>query len=471
MEEKKTEGQKLTEDLSYEIKSAWNKVTNIEREQIFDFCSQYINFLNKAKTERESTQELIKLVEQKGFKDFTKINSRLKAGDKVYMSNRGKTLMLAVIGEEPIETGINAVGAHIDSPRLDLKQNPLYEEAGLGMLKTHYYGGIKKYQWTALPLAIHGVVVKEDGSKVNIVIGEDENDPVFCVTDLLPHLASEQMQKKMAEAITGESLNILIGNEPFKDEKVKEKVKLNILKLINEKYGIKEKDLLTAEIELVPAIAARDVGLDRSLVGGYGQDDRVCAFAATMAILDINKPKRTAVCVLADKEEIGSVGNTGMQSRAFENFISELLNATGDYSSLKVSRALRNSKMLSADVNAGVDPSYESVMEKRNSAFIGNGVCITKYTGSRGKSGANDAHAEFLGEIRTLFDSENIAWQIGELGKVDQGGGGTIAGFLANLGIDVLDCGVPILSMHSPFEVASKVDIYMTYRAYAAFLK
>lgn len=471
MEDKKTEGQKLNEQLVYESKSAWEKISDAEKEQVFDFCRQYIDFLNKAKTERESVEELIKKAEQKGFVNFETINGKLKPGDKVYLNNRGKTLMLAVIGEDPIEYGINAVGAHLDSPRLDLKQNPLYEDSGLGLLKTHYYGGIKKYQWTAIPLSIHGVVIKEDGTKVDVVIGEEEGDPVFCVTDLLPHLASEQMQKKMTEGITGESLNVLIGNEPYKDDKVKEKVKLNLLRMINEKYGIKERDFLTAELEVVPAIKAREVGLDRSMVGGYGQDDRVCAFAAQMAIIEVEKPKRTAVCVLADKEEIGSVGNTGMKSRAFEDFLAELIEASDEYSALKVSRALRSSRMLSADVNAGLDPTYEGVMEKKNAAFIGKGVCVTKYTGSGGKYNANDAHAEFLGQIRSLLDRENIVWQIGELGKVDQGGGGTIAGYLANLGIDVADCGVALLSMHAPYEIASKVDIFMTYKAYHAFLK
>ncbi len=471
MEEKKTEGQKLSEQLSYESATAWEKISDSEKEQVFSFCSQYINFLNKAKTEREAAGELIKMAEERGFENFEAIKRKLVPGDKVYLSNRGKTVMLAVIGQEPIENGVNAVGAHIDSPRLDLKQNPIYEDSGLAMLKTHYYGGIKKYQWTTIPLAIHGVIIKEDGTKVNVVIGEDENDPVFCITDLLPHLAKEQMQKKMSEGISGESLNILIGNIPFKDEKVKEKVKLSLLKLLNDKYGIVEKDFLTAELEVVPAIRACDVGLDRSLVGGYGQDDRVCAYTSVMSILETDSPKRTAVCVIADKEEIGSVGNTGMQSRAFEYFIAELIEAAGEYSALKVNRALSNSRMLSADVNAAVDPSYEGVMEKKNAAYAGKGVCVTKYTGSGGKYHANDAHAEFVNEVRRILDGENIIWQIGELGKVDQGGGGTIAGYLSNLGMDVVDCGVALLSMHAPFEVASKVDIYMAYRAYKAFLK
>lgn len=470
MAETKTEAQLLSEKLVFEKKSAWELISDNEKVLMNNLNSDYVNFLNKAKTERESCTELLKMIEKAGFQNLDTINRKLTAGDKVYQVNRNKTLIAAIIGEEPIEKGINAVGAHIDSPRIDLKQNPVYEEAGLAMLKTHYYGGIKKYQWTALPLAMHGVILKEDGKKVEIVIGEDESDPVFCISDLLPHLAKDQMQKKMSEAIEGESLNIIIGNEPIKDEKVKEKIKLNLLRILNEKYGIKEKDFLTAEIELVPAIKAREVGLDRSLVGGYGQDDRVCAFTAIKAIMEISKPKRTAICVLADKEEIGSIGNTGMQSRAFENFIAELIEAKQGYNGINLIRALKNSKMISADVNAGVDPSYEGVMEKRNSAFIGGGVSLTKYTGSGGKYSANDAHAEFVSEIRQLFDKEKVIWQIGELGKVDQGGGGTIAGYLANLGMDVIDCGVALLSMHSPYEIASKVDIYMAYKAYKVFL-
>ncbi|MGE5328333.1 MAG: aminopeptidase [Deltaproteobacteria bacterium] len=471
MEDLKTEGQKLSEQLAYEPKNAWEKLSESENQQVNSFCDGYIDFLNKAKTEREAVDSFIVIAEQNGFKDLNSINAPLNKGDRVYLSNRGKTLLLAVIGEEPLERGFNAVGAHVDAPRLDLKQNPIYESSDLGFLKTHYYGGIKKYQWTTIPLAIHGVVIKEDGTKVNIVIGEDDSDPVFCISDLLPHLSQEQMQKKMSEVIVGENLNILIGNKPYNDEKVKEKIKLNILKLLNEKYGIKEKDFYSAEIEIVPAIKAREVGLDRSMVGGYGQDDRVCAYAAAKAIFEVGIPQNTAVCILADKEEIGSVGNTGMQSRILMDFISELIELTGGLNSLKISRALRNSKMISADVNGALDPAYEGVMEKRNSAFLGKGVCVTKYTGHAGKSGANDAHAEFLSEVIRLLDKNNVAWQIGELGKVDQGGGGTIAGYFANLGMDVIDCGTALLSMHSPFEIASKVDIYMTYKAYLAFIR
>jgi len=471
MEEVKTEGQKLHEQLAYEPKTAWERLSDSEPELVNNFCVGYIDFLNKAKTERETVDAFIEIAEQNGFRNLNDINNGLNKGDRVYLSNRGKTLLLAVIGEEPLEKGFSAVGAHVDAPRLDLKQNPLYESSELAFLKTHYYGGIKKYQWTTIPLAIHGIVIKEDGTKVNIVIGEDDADPVFCISDLLPHLSQEQMQKKMSEVIVGENLNVLLGNQPYKDEKVKEKVKLNILKLINEKYGIKEKDFYSAEFEVVPAMKAREVGIDRSMVGGYGQDDRVCAYTAAKAIFELGVPKKTAICILADKEEIGSVGNTGMQSRILMDFISEIMELTEGLNTIKLSRALRNSRMISADVNGALDPAYESVMEKRNSAFLGKGVCVTKYTGHAGKAGANDAHAEFVSEVIKILDKENIVWQIGELGKVDQGGGGTIAGYLANLGMDVIDCGVALLSMHSPFEIASKVDIYMTYKAYLAFIR
>lgn len=471
MEELKTDGQKLNEKLTYESKNAWDRLADGEVELVSDFCNGYIDFLNRAKTEREAVSTFIDMIEKNGFKNLNLIDCGLNKGDRVYLSNRGKTLLLAVIGEEPLENGFNAIGAHVDAPRLDLKQNPLYESSELGFFKTHYYGGIKKYQWATIPLAIHGVVVKEDGTKIDIVIGEDESDPVFCISDLLPHLAKDQMQKKMSEGIAGEDLNILIGNQPYKDDKVKEKIKLNILNILYEKYGIKEKDFYSAELEVVPAIKAKQVGFDRSMVGGYGQDDRVCAYTAAKAISGLGVPKRTAVCILADKEEIGSVGNTGMQSRILMDFISEVMELTDGYDSLKLSRSLRNSKMISADVNGALDPSYEGVMEKRNSAFIGKGVCVTKYTGHAGKAGANDAHAEFLSEVIGMLDKNNVAWQIGELGKVDQGGGGTIAGYLANLGMDVIDCGTALLSMHSPFEIASKVDIYMTYKAYLAFIQ
>jgi len=473
MSENKTQGQILSEKLLIESKSAWEKISDEEFKLTFDLCERYKSFLNKAKTEREFVDETEKLAKSKGYiaiEELINSQKKLEPGMKVYSIGRNKTVVLAVIGEDSIEKGVNIVGAHIDSPRIDLKPNPMYEENDMVFLKTHYYGGIKKYQWVTIPLAMHGVVVKRDGSVVNIKIGEDANDTVFTITDLLPHLASEQMQKKMSEGITGEGLNILSGSIPYKDEKVKDKVKLNILNILNEKYGIVEEDLISAELEMVPKFDAVDVGFDKSMIGAYGQDDRVCAFTALEAILDTDKVKRTAVCILTDKEEIGSMGNTGAQSSFFVNFIADLCSLSVDnYNDIILRRCLSNSKMLSADVNAAIDPTYENVYEKRNSSFLGRGIVLQKYTGARGKSGASDANAEFVGEIRKLFNDNNVVWQSAELGKVDQGGGGTIAQFIANLNVDVIDCGVAILSMHSPFEVASKVDVYMAYKAYKTF--
>ena len=464
----KTEGERLSDELTYKSQSVWE--TTDKQKEINTFCKDYIKFLNNAKTERLAVIEGIKILEKAGFKPIDSFK-KLKAGDKVYYSNREKTLFMAVIGEDNMVDGINAVGAHIDSPRLDLKPNPLYESDGMALLKTHYYGGIKKYQWTTIPLSIHGVVVKEDGTKVAVSIGEDEDEPVFCITDLLPHLAREQSDKKLREAITGEELNVLFGGIPYEDKKVKDKVKLNILSILNEKYGMKERDFTSAELEVVPAFKACSVGLDGAFVGGYGQDDRVCAYTALKAICDIKKAKKTAVCILADKEEVGSMGNTGMESRAFEFFLADLMSKKGEYDELSLKKCLANSKMLSADVDAGYDPTYPSVMEKNNSCYLGNGVCVAKYSGHGGKAGGNDASAEFLGSVRKLFEDNDVAWQIGELGKVDQGGGGTIAYYLANQGLDVIDCGVAVLSMHAPFEITSKADIYMAYRAYNVFMK
>jgi len=473
MSEDKTAGQKLYEKLKYEVKNGWEKISEQERKKVFEFCDEYKRFLDLAKTERESVAEAKKLAEQHGFKplnDYTKSGKHLSAGDKVYIDNRDKAILLAVIGSKSIENGVNMVGAHVDAPRIDLKQNPVYEDSGMVLLKTHYYGGIKKYQWTSLPLALHGVVIKKDGSKIDIIIGEEENDPIFCITDLLPHLAQDQMQKKLGEAITGEGLNILLGSIPYQDDKVSEKIKLNILNIFNEKYGITEEDFISAELEIVPSFKARDIGIDRSMIGAYGQDDRVCAYTALRAILDIEHPEKTAVCLLTDKEEIGSMGNTGAQSRFFEDTLAELCQLTlGQYSDIMLRRALSNSKSLSADVSAAVDPNYEGVQDKRNAPYVNKGIAITKYTGSRGKSGASDAHAEFVGQIRMLFNSNDVVWQSGELGKVDQGGGGTIAQFVANLGMDVLDCGVPLLSMHAPLEISAKLDVYMAYKAYRVF--
>ncbi len=473
MSDTKTEGQKLEEQLSYKQKNIWEKVNDDFVAKSFDFSEEYKSFLNKAKTEREFVAEAEKAAVAAGFKALDRLiaaNSKLKPGDKVYYINRKKSAVFAVIGSKPMAEGVNILGAHIDAPRIDLKQNPLYEDTELAFFKTHYYGGLKKYQWLTIPLAIHGTVIKGDGTAVDIVIGESDDDPVFNITDLLPHLAREQMQKKMSEAVTGEGLNLLLGSIPYKDDKVKEKVKLNIMSILYKKYGIVEEDFQSAELEIVPAQKAKDVGFDKSMVGGYGQDDRVCAYPALKAVMDIGTPERTAVCLLTDKEEIGSMGNTGAQSNLLQDFLANIIALTDDnYSDLKLRSCLSQSKMLSADVNAAVDPNYDNVFEKRNATFLGHGIVLQKFTGSRGKYDASDASAEFVGEVRKLFNDNDIIWQSGELGKVDEGGGGTIAQYAANLGIDVLDCGIAVLSMHSPFEITSKVDIYTTYNAYKVF--
>ena len=395
----------------------------------------------------------------------------LVPGNKVYYINREKSVYAAIMGNKPVEAGLNIIGSHIDSPRLDLKPNPLYEDNGFAYFKTHYYGGVKKYQWTTIPLSIHGVIVKANGEKVTINIGEDESDPIFTITDLLPHLAQEQMEKKLKDGIAGEDLNLLIGSIPIGDEKTTERIKLNVLKILNDKYGITEKDFVSSELELVPAFKARSLGFDRSMVAGYGQDDKICAYTSLRALLDTVTPAKTAVCIFADKEEIGSMGNTGMESHVFDTFISELLNKTNTNRPNLLDKVFCNSKMLSADVDAGLDPIYASVSEKNNAAFLGMGVGLNKYTGARGKSGASDANAEFVAQIRNIFESSNIAYQVSELGKVDTGGGGTITYILANKGVDVIDCGVPVLSMHAPYEVTSKFDVYEAYRAYSAFWK
>ncbi len=461
--------------ITYEFKNAWEEIKDDEKKDVFDFANEYKVFLDIGKTERECAEEIIKIAEKKGFKNFEDIlqkKEKIKPGMKIYANNRDKAVVLFVIGKELLEKGMAIVGTHIDSPRLDLKPFPLYEDGGLALLKTHYYGGIKKYQWTSLPLALHGVIFKKDGEKVNIVVGEDENDPVFFITDLLPHLAKDQVAKKMGEAITGEGLNVIIGNIPLGDKEIKEKVKLNIMKLLNDKYGIEEEDFTTAEIEVVPAGKAQDVGLDRSMVVAYGHDDRVCSFAALKAILEIENPRLTSVAMFMDKEEIGSMGNTGMQSRYFENVVAELIAIQNDnYTDLLIRRSLNNSKILSGDVSASFDPNFPDVHDKRNAPFTGKGVLLAKYTGSRGKSGSNDANSEFISKVRKTFDDNGVIWQIGELGKIDQGGGGTIAYILANYGADVIDCGVPVLSMHAPYELISKIDLYMTYKAYGSFLK
>lgn len=447
-------------------KTVWN---TIDREKAYDFASDYITFLNKSKTERLCTDYSLYLAEKKGFTELDNAKT-LKPGDKVYAVNRGKSIVFAIIGKDDILNGINLVAAHIDSPRLDLKPNPVYEDLGIAMAKTHYYGGIKKYQWTTIPLSLIGTVVKENGEIVEVNIGEDDDDPVFTITDLLPHLAADQMSKKMGQFMSGEDLNAVLGSLPNGDEK--DKVKGAILALLKDKYGIDEEDFISSELVFVPSFKAKSVGLDSSFVGSYGQDDRVCAYTSFEAILNIENLEKTCVCYLADKEEIGSMGSTGTKSRFLETFVAHLINSVkGGYNELYLKDCFSASKCLSADVTAGYDPNYKSVCEEQNSAYMGGGLCICKYTGARGKSGTSDANAEFVGEIRRIFNSNNVKWQIAELGKVDQGGGGTVAQYIANMNIETLDCGVPILSMHSPFELASKADIYMGYLGYKAFLE
>lgn len=465
----RTQGEELKEKLFNNKKNGWESVSEEEGRNIFNYCDGYMKFLNEAKTEREIVKRATEIAKENGYKEISEYNT-LKAGDKVYYINKDKNLFLAVIGEENIENGINIVGSHADSPRLDLKPNPVYEDHGFAYFKTHYYGGIKKYQWTAIPLSIHGVVVKTNGEKVEINIGEKDDEPIFTITDLLPHLAQDQMEKKLKDGIEGENLNLLIGSIPYNDEKASEKVKLNILNIINRKYGIVEKDFLSAEIELVPALKCRSLGFDESLVVGYGQDDKVCVYTSLTAMLNVQNPKKTAVCIFADKEEIGSMGNTGMESNVFSTFMSEILNKLGVNRPNLLDKMFCNSKMLSADVDAGFDPIYSQVSELNNASFLNKGVGVNKYTGARGKSGGSDANAEFVAYVRNVFESNNIAYQVAELGKVDVGGGGTIAYILANKGVEVLDCGIPVLSMHSPYEVTSKYDIYQAHRAYEAFL-
>ena len=466
----KTIGEELKEKLFNQKKIGWESISENEGQQIFEYCKGYMDFLNKSKTEREIVKNATEIAREKGFKDISEYEN-LQPGDKVYYINRGKNLFLAVIGENSIENGINIVGSHADSPRLDLKPNPLYEDKGFAYLKTHYYGGIKKYQWTTIPLSIHGVIAKTNGEKVEITIGEDEEDPIFTITDLLPHLAQEQMQKKLKDGVEGEALNLLIGSIPYNDEKVQEKVKLNILNILNKKYGIVEKDFLSSEIELVPAFKCRSMGLDQSLVAGYGQDDKVSVYTSLTAMLNVEKPKTTAVCIIADKEEIGSMGNTGMESNVFTTFMSEILNKLNVNRPNLLDKVFCNSKMLSADVDAGFDPIYANVSELNNASFLNRGVGVCKYTGVAGKANASDANAEFVAYVRNIFEQNDVKYQISELGRVDLGGGGTIAYILANKGVEVLDCGVPVLSMHAPYEVTSKFDIYQAYKGYEAFLK
>ena len=468
-------------------KCVWNKYNATQLKELESFTSDYINFISECKTERECVEKIVNDIEKEGYIDINnaiKAGKKLKAGDKVYSVKMNKSIIMMNVGSDKLEDGVNILGAHIDSPRLDVKANPLYEDSGIAYLDTHYYGGIKKYQWVTIPLAIHGVVAKKDGTTAIINLGEEDTDPVFFISDLLIHLSQEQLEKKAAKVIEGEALDIIIGNKPAakddkntkaktikEDKEEKEAVKKSVLDILKKYYDIDEEDFLSAELEIVPAGKAREAGFDRSMVLGYGQDDRVCAFPSYKSMLKVKKVKRTAVCILTDKEEIGSVGATGMQSQLFENVMAELLNLCDDYSEIKLKRMLANSNMLSSDVSSAFDPSYASSFDKKNVAYLGKGMVLCKFTGSRGKSGSNDANAEYLGALRSIFAKDNVDFQLAELGKVDLGGGGTIAFMLAKYGMNVIDCGVAVLNMHAPYEATSKADIYETYRGYISFLK
>ena len=460
--------EELKKKLFNKKENGWKNLNNEEKNKIFEFSDNYMNFLNISKTEREFVKNARKLANENGYKDIMEFDS-LKPGDKIYFINREKSMYLAIIGTEPIENGLHIIGSHVDSPRLDLKPNPLCEDTELAYFKTHYYGGIKKYQWTTIPLAIHGRIVKTNGEKIDICIGEDPTDPIFTITDLLPHLAQDQMQKKLKDGIDGEDLKLLVGSIPYGNEEGTDLVKLNILNILNQKYGITEADLSSSEIELVPEFKARSLGFDGGLVAAYGQDDKVCAYTSLMAMMELDNVKNTAVCILSDKEEIGSMGNTGMESHMFDFFISEILNKLGVNKPNLLDRVFCFSKMLSSDVDAGYDPIYASVSDRENAGFLGKGISLNKYTGAGGKSGASDANAEYVAWIRNVLDKNDIKYQIAELGKVDIGGGGTIAYIIANKGADVIDLGVPVLSMHAPYEVTSKYDVYSAYRTYKAF--
>lgn len=456
---------------------AWNHYSEEEKKKVFEFAEEYRKFISACKTERECVRTFVERAEAAGYLDIKKVIAegiKLESGARVYADNNGKALAMFIVGKKPMEEGMRILGAHVDSPRMDLKQNPFYEDTGLAMLDTHYYGGVKKYQWVTLPLALHGVVAKKDGSVVEVNIGDKPGDPVFGVSDLLIHLAGEQMEKKAAKVIEGENLDLLIGSIPLageEKENAKDTVKENILGILKEEYGIEEEDFLSAEIEVVPAGEARDYGFDRGMIMGYGHDDRVCAYPSFEAMLAKNEtPEYTSVCLLVDKEEIGSVGATGMQSRFFENMTAEVMAAAGQYTELALRRALQNSHVLSSDVSAAFDPNYPSVMDKKNAAYFGKGMVFNKYTGSRGKSGSNDASAEYVGKLRAVMDDGNVFYQTAELGKVDQGGGGTIAYILANYGMQVIDSGVAVLNMHAPWEIISKADLYEAYKGYVAFL-
>lgn len=460
---KKTKGQELQEKLTWKFPNI-GKEKPEQREKAAKYCEGYKRFLNVGKTERECVREAVRMLEKAGYKPFQR-KKEYKAGDKVYYVNRDKAVIATTFGKRPLAQGLRINGAHIDSPRLDLKPNPLYEKDEIALFKTHYYGGIRKYQWGTIPLALHGVVVKKDGAVADICIGEEEGDPVFCVTDLLPHLSAKQNERPLRDGLKGEELNIVVGSLPYEDEEVKEGVKLMALSLLHDRYGITEKDFFRAELEMVPAVKAKDVGLDRSLIGAYGQDDRVCAYTALTAEIDVKKPEFTTVTILTDKEETGSDGNTGLDSDYVLHYIEDLAEAEGT----AVRDVLRNSLCLSSDVNAAFDPTFPDVYESRNSCFINKGCVLTKYTGARGKSGSNDASAETMARVIKMMEDAGVYWQAGELGAVDAGGGGTIAKFVAHMNVDTVDLGVPILSMHSPFELASKLDVYHTYKAFKAF--
>ncbi len=457
-------------------KNVWLDYNEKETKKVYKYATEYMDFLNHGKTERECTDYIINEIEAKGYQEFSvllKKKKQLTTGEKVYFCNMNKALVLFEIGKEPLEKGMNILGAHIDSPRLDIKQNPLYEEGGFAYLDTHYYGGIKKYQWVTIPLALHGVVVKKDGTTVIVNIGEEENDPVFFISDLLIHLSQEQMEKKANKVIEGEALDIIIGNRPWQEKKDEEKemVKANVLRLLKEYYDMEEEDFLSAELEVVPAGKARWAGLDKSMIMAYGHDDRVCAYSSYKAMLEVKNPTKTACCILTDKEEIGSVGATGMQSKFFENCVAKIMDAMGEFSEMKLRNALAESFMLSSDVTSGFDPSYASSFDKKNVAFLGHGLSFCKFTGARGKSGSNDANAEFIAKIRNILDKDNVKYQFAELGKVDLGGGGTIAYIMALYGMNVIDCGVPVLNMHAPNEVISIADLYENKKGYLSFLK
>ena len=462
----KSKAELLKEKLFIDRKNGLRSASDEKWEKITAFCEGYKTFLAKGKTEREAAKEAIRIAEAAGFTPYVQ-GKKYEAGEKYYVNNRGKTVAFVVVGKNTVDKGTMITAAHIDSPRIDLKPNPLYEDTEMALFKTHYYGGIKKYQWTAMPLALHGVFAKKDGTVTEVCIGEEEGDPCFVITDLLPHLAQEQYKRTLNEGIKGEELNILIGSRPFKDDKASELVKLNIMAILNEKYGVTEEDFLSAELECVPAAKPCDIGFDRSLIGSYGHDDRVCAYPALIAITEVENPEKTAIAILTDKEEIGSDGNTGLNSDFLRYVVRDIAEAQGvDYTV-----ALRNSKCLSADVNAGLDPTFKDVMEAKNAARLNYGAVITKYTGARGKSGTSDASAEYVAYVRNMLDEAGIIWQTGELGKVDLGGGGTVAMYIANMGVDVVDLGVPVLSMHAPFEVVSKLDVYETYRTMYEFCK